>query len=427
MSKKVLLVDGGARGHALAWKLAKSPQLSKLYVAPGNAGTIQVAENVALKATDVDGLLAFALKEGIDLIVVGQDDPLAMGIVDAFQANGLRVFGPTQGAATIESSKVFSKSLMVEAGVPTAKHNVFSDIREASEFLKTQEYPLLVKADGLALGKGAYVCANLMEANLALNECMEKRLHGEAGNKIVIEEFVDGQEVSIHAFCDGGSFKIFPSAQDHKPIFDGDRGPNTGGMGTIAPVPWFTLSNSGEAQEIVGKTLLAMHDRGTPFVGLLYPGLKMSSKGPRVLEFNARFGDPETQVYMRLLKTDIIEIFEACIDGRLHEIDVEWEQGFAACIVMASEGYPSPNYKKGVPIDGIFEAENLPGVIVFHAGTKFGEGGRLVTSGGRVLGVTALGTTLQEALDRAYAGVTRIHFEGMQYRKDIGAKSLAVC
>ncbi len=427
--KNVLLVGGGGRESAIGWKLLQSPRLGKLYVAPGNAGTARIAKNVPLKATNIDGLLAFALKEGIELTIVGQDDPLALGIVNAFQAKGLTIFGPTKAAAQIEASKVFSKRLMKDCGVPTALFDVYTDHALALEnvrrhFAAYSGLPIVVKASGLALGKGAYVCHDLVKAEQALDEVMVKRLHGSAGDEVIIEEYAGGQEVSIHAFCDGKSFKLFPSAQDHKPAFDGDKGPNTGGMGTIAPVPWFSGYDA-VSQQIVGPILGGLREKGSPFVGLLYPGLKMSRVGLMTLEFNARFGDPETQVYMRLLKTDLLDIFEACVEGRLHEIKVEWNPGFAACIVMASGGYPSPDYKKGLPITGIDNAEILPGVIVFHAGTKNADG-QFVTSGGRVLGVTAIGTTLQEALDLAYNGVKCIHFEGMQYRKDIGAKSLGI-
>lgn len=433
MKKKVLLVGSGGREHALAWKICQSPHLGKLYVAPGNAGTGTLAENVPIGATDIEGLLAFALKESIDLTIVGQDDPLALGIVDAFQAKGLRIFGPTKAAARIESSKVFSKQLMRILGVPTAQFEIYTAYARALAYVRehfaSSTLSIVIKASGLALGKGAYPCHTLAEAEQALDEIMVKRLHGSAGDAVIIEHFVDGPEISIHAFCDGESFQLFPSAQDHKPVSAGDKR-NTGGMGAIAPVPWF-VDQDIVSQRIVGPILsilsamkkTGIKREGSPFVGLLYPGLKMSEAGPVVLEFNARFGDPETQVYMRLLKTDILEIFEACVEGRLHEIKVEWSTQFAACIVMASAGYPSPDYRKGLPITGIDQARTLPGVVVFHAGTKIVDG-QLVTSGGRVLGVTGIGATLQEALDNAYNGVECIHFEGVWYREDIGAKSL---
>jgi phosphoribosylamine---glycine ligase len=429
----VLLIGGGGREHALAWKLCQSPRLGKLYVAPGNAGIAQIAENVPVKATDVDDLLAFALKEGIDFTIVGQDDPLALGIVDAFQTKGLKIFGPTKAAAQIESSKAFSKCLMKEYGVPTSHFDICTEYTQAQRhvrrhFAAFQGLPIVVKASGLALGKGAYVCYNLTIAELALHEIMVKRIYGSAGDEVIIEEFVGGQEVSIHAFCDGKSFKLFPSSQDHKPYFDEDMGPNTGGMGTIAPVPWF-VSHDDVGKQIVGPILKGLRQKGLPFVGLLYPGLKIQRNRPlvipewdlSVLEFNARFGDPETQVYMRLLKTDLLDIFEACIERRLHEINVEWNPGFAACVVMTSEGYPSPNYRKGLPITGIDKALSLSGVVVFHSGTKNIDN-QLVTSGGRVLGVTALGKSLDEALDMAYRAVKCIHFDGAYYRNDIGQR-----
>src|SRR3989344_1366986 len=429
MGKKVLLVDGGGRGHAIGWKLIQSPRLGKLYVDPGNAGTSQLGENIAVKSTDIDGLLAFALKEKIDLTVVGRDYPLAMGIVDVFQKHELSIFGPTRRAARIETSKIFSKRLMGSCDVPSAPYVPLDDYRQAYRFVRKHfgatSKPIVLKADGLALGKGVYIPRTLAAAEQAVDEIMVKRFYGDAGNHMIAEDFVDGQEVSIHAFCDGKSFKLFPSAQDHKAIFDGDEGPNTGGMGVIAPVPWFN-DEAVVSDVIVGPILSGLNKEGRSFVGCLYPGLKISDKGPMVLEFNARFGDPETQVYMRLLKSDLLEILEACVEGHLHEVDIEWNPGFAVCVILASEGDPSSDYKKGVRIKGIFKAEDLPGVKEFHAGTKFDDGGRFVTAGGRVLGVTAVGTTLQGALDQAYNAVTCVHFDGMQYRTDIGAKSLAV-
>lgn len=426
-TKKVLLVGSGGREHALAWKLLQSPRLSKLFVAPGNAGTGLIAENIDIKATNIEGLLAFALKEKIDLTVVGPDDPLALGIVDIFQSKGLAIFGPSAAAAQVEASKVFSKRLMNDCSVPTALFDVYTDREHALQdvhrhFAVLSGIPIVVKASGLALGKGVYVCRNLAEAEKAIDQIMVQRLHGGAGDEVIIEEFVEGQEVSIHAFCDGGTFRLFPAAQDHKPVFDGDKGPNTGGMGTIAPVPGF-VGYSEVGERIVRPILAGLREKGSPFVGLLYPGLKLSKKGFSVLEFNARFGDPETQVYMRLLKTDLLDILEACVQGRLNEINVEWNPGFAACVVMASAGYPAANYKKGVPVSGIEYAELYPDIVVFHAGTKF-QNGQLVTSGGRVLGVTGIGATLEGAIRNAYSGVERISFEGAHYRKDIGTKAL---
>ncbi len=424
MSQNILIIGSGAREHALAWKLAQSPRIGKIYVAPGNGGTRQIATNIQIEASNIDELVKFAEKNAIDLTVVGPDDSLALGVVDAFQARGLRIFGPTRAAAEIESSKAFAKELMRETNVPTAAFRIFSKHSEALVYVRERGAPIVVKASGLALGKGVYVCKTLAEAESALAETMLDHVQGNAGNEVVIEEFLDGQEISIHAFCDGKTFVLLPAAQDHKPIRDNDEGKNTGGMGTIVPVPWVTAKTLQEVDEaIVRPTLKALAERGRPFTGLLYPGLKMTSNGPRVLEFNARFGDPETQSYMRLLKTDLLDILEACVDGTLDKLKIEWHQGFAVCVVIVSGGYPD-EYKKGVPIYGIAEAERVPGIVVFHAGTKFDD--ELKTSGGRVLGVSAVGETLRDALDYAYKAIQLIQFEGMQYRRDIGAKALSV-
>ena len=422
MNTNVLIIGSGGREHALAWKLAQSPRIGKLYVAPGNGGTRQIAENIAIDATDIDGSVQFAEKNEIGLTVVGPDDPLALGIVDTFQARGLRIFGPTRAAAEIESSKAFAKNLMSEARIPTAAFKIFSEYDNALAYVREHGTPIVIKASGLALGKGVYVCKTLAQAEVALAEIMLDHVHKDAGNEIVVEEFLDGQEISIHAFCDGKTFVLLPPAQDHKPVRDGDEGKNTGGMGTIAPVLWVggeTLQALGE--QVVRPTLEMLAKRGRPFSGLLYPGLKMTSNGPKVLEFNARFGDPETQSYMLLLKTDLLDILEACVDGTLAELVIEWHSGFAACVVIASGGYPD-EYKKGVPLRGVADAERVEDVVVFHAGTSFD--GELKTSGGRVLGVTATGNTLRDALDRAYEAARLIEFENMQYRHDIGAKAL---
>lgn len=422
MRKNVLLVDGGGRGHALAWKLYQSLRVNNLYVAPGNGGTQQVAYNVPIAATDIKGLLEFAKKNVAHLTVVGQDEPLALGIVDAFRSHGLRIFGPTYGAVQIEASKSFAKELMANIGIPTASFRVFRDYEEALEHIRIHGAPVVVKASGLALGKGVYVCQTLADAEQALHEIMVQKVHKDAGEEVVIEDYLEGPEISIHAFSDGKTAQMFPPAQDHKPIFDGDLGKNTGGMGAIAPVPWVTKELLSEAEcKIVQPVLKELSAMGRPFTGCLYPGLKKTSSGLKVLEFNARFGDPETQAYMRLLRTDIMEIMEACLDGNLGDLKIEWAPGFAVCIVLASGGYPDA-YSKGFPITGIDKAEALPGVVVFHAGTSFTD--CLRTSGGRVLGVTAVGGTLKEALDRAYAAVPHIHFENIHYRKDIGAKAL---
>lgn len=418
----VLIIGSGGREHALAWKLAQSPRIGKLYVAPGNGGARQVAQNIPIESTDIDKLLQFVVKNEIGLTVVGPDDPLALGVVDAFRARGLRIFGPTRAAAEIESSKAFAKNLMSEASIPTATFKIFSEHDKALAYVRERGVPIVIKASGLALGKGVYVCRTLAQAEVSLAEIMLDHVHKEAGSEVVIEEFLDGQEISIHAFCDGKTFVLLPPAQDHKPIRDNDEGKNTGGMGTIAPVAWV----SADALKIIGEqvvrpTLEALTKCGRPFSGLLYPGLKMTSNGLKVLEFNARFGDPETQSYMRLLKTDLLDILEACVNGSLAELEIEWHSGFAVCVVIASGGYPD-EYKKGVPIRGIAEAERVSNIVIFHAGTNFEN--ELKTSGGRVLGVSAIGDTLRDALDRAYEAARLIQFEGIQYRNDIGAKAL---
>ena len=423
MKTNVLIIGSGGREHALAWKLAQSPRIGKLYVAPGNVGTRQVAENIPIEATDIDGLVKFAEKNEIGLTVVGPDDPLALGVVDTFRLRGLRIFGPTRTAAEIESSKAFAKNLMSEANIPTATFKIFSEYNKALSYVRERGAPIVVKASGLALGKGVYVCKTLAEAEGALAEIMVDYAHKEAGNEVVVEEFLDGQEISIHVFCDGKTFVLLPPAQDHKPIHDNDEGKNTGGMGTIAPVSWVsadTLKIVGE--QVVRPTIEALTKCGRPFSGLLCPGLKMTSTGLKVLEFNARFGDPETQSYMRLLKTDLLDILEACVDGTLAELAIEWNSGFAVCVVIASGGYPD-EYKKGVPLRGVAEAERVSNVVMFHAGTIFEN--ELKTSGGRVLGVSATGNTLRDALNSAYEAARLIQFEGMQYRSDIGAKALS--
>ncbi|MEK7132791.1 MAG: phosphoribosylamine--glycine ligase [Patescibacteria group bacterium] len=419
----VLVVGSGGREHALAWKLAQSPRVGKLYIAPGNGGTRTIGENVAIAADDIAALVHFAKEHSIGLTVVGPDNSLALGIVDAFHTAGLRIFGPSKSAAQIESSKVFSKRLMEEAGIPTAEFKVFKKYEDALDYVREKGTPIVIKASGLALGKGVYVCGTNAEAEEALKEIMINRAHKDAGDEVVTEEFLDGEEVSIHALCDGKEYLMFPPAQDHKRIGEGDTGKNTGGMGVIAPV----LKIGGEMQneirtKVIRPILSALEKRGAPFSGLLYPGLKITSKGPKVLEFNARFGDPECQVYMRLMNTGLLELLEACADGNLAGKYLEWNPGFAVNIVLASGGYPDA-YKKGFPITGIEEAEKIPGVVVFHAGTAI-QGETLNTAGGRVLGVSAVGDTLKQALDHAYEAVELINFEGKYFRRDIGAKAL---
>ena len=418
----VLIVGSGGREHALAWKLAQSPRIGKLYVAPGNGGTRTVGENVPIAADDIPTLVNFAKEHSIGLTVVGPDNSLALGIVDAFQSTGLRIFGPSKSAAQIESSKAFSKKLMHESGIPTAEFQIFSKYEEALAYVHKRGAPIVVKASGLALGKGVYVCETVGEAEKALKEIMIAHAHKDAGAEVVVEDFLDGEEISVHALSDGKEYLMFPASRDYKRIGEGDTGKNTGGMGTIAPVLGADDPMMGEIQKtLVGPALENLASQGMPFSGLLYPGLKMTSKGPKVLEFNARFGDPETQVYMRLMKTDLLDILEACADGKLAGKRVEWNAGFAVNIILASEGYPDA-YKKGFPITGIDEAEKVPGVVVFHAGTSYDSA--LKTSGGRVLGVSAVGGTLQIALERAYAAADSIQFEGKYFRRDIGAHVL---
>ncbi|MDP3991009.1 MAG: phosphoribosylamine--glycine ligase [Candidatus Nealsonbacteria bacterium] len=424
MVSNVLIIGSGGREHALAWKLAQSPRVNKLYVASGNGGTRNVAENIAIEATDIKGLVRFVEENTIDLTVVGPENSLALGMVDVFHSRGLRIFGPTRAAAKIEWSKAFAKRLMLAQNIPTAPFQIFRKYGKALDYIREHGAPIVVKASGLALGKGAYPCKTLGQAEEALAEIMLKRVYKEAGDEVIIEEFLDGQEISIHAFCDGKTSILMPTSQDHKPIGDGDKGKNTGGMGTIAPVPWVSsemLQNI--ERQIVKPTLNALAEGGSPFIGCLYPGLKMTPTGPKVLEFNARLGDPETASYMRLLKTDLLDILDACVDGKLAELTIKWHSGFAMCVVLVSGGYPG-KYKKQIPIFGITEAEKVPGVVVFHSGTMYGD--QLRTFGGRVLEVTAIGKTLQEALNRADKAIHCIRFKNMQYRKDIGAKAIAM-
>lgn len=421
MALDVLVVGSGSREHALCWKLRQSPRVGKIYLAPGNGGTSQAAQNVPIGVMEFEKLADFAAEKKVGLTIVGPDDPLGSGIVDVFKARNLKVFGPSKAAAQIESSKAFAKHLMHEAGVPTAEFQVFKNHDEALNYVRIQGAPIVIKASGLSLGKGVYVCTSIAEAEEALQDIMLDQQFGDAGNEVVIEEFLGGQEISIHAFCSGTNFVLFPTSQDHKQVGEGDTGPNTGGMGVIAPVPWVSAEELQKIGETVVKpTLEILAKRGASYEGVLYPGLKMTSKGPKVLEFNARFGMPECEAYMRLLKTDLLDICESIADGVL-PTSIEWNAGFAVNIMLASNGYPG-EYKKGLPITGIQEAEQDPSVFVFHAGTKI-ENNQLLTNGGRVLAVTAVGETLREALDSAYAATEKIQFEGKYLRHDIGAKA----
>ncbi len=417
---KILIIGSGGREHALGWKIKQSRRVGKLYFAPGNAGTSSLGKNVEISATDIDRLVDFAISEKIDFTVVGPDDSLAVGIVNTFQQNGLAIFGPTKEATKIESSKAFAKQLMLEEGIPTAAFATFINIDKAKKYLEIQQFPVVIKASGLALGKGVIIAKTFIEAEKALEDIMEKKVFGQAGDEVVIEEFLEGKEISVHAFCDGKAAKIFPLARDHKTIYENNLGPNTGGMGTIASLSEIPETIHKQIEEIIIKPILkGMQKKGIPFTGCLYPGLILTKHGPKVLEFNARFGDPETQSYMRLLKTDLIEIMQACVEGKLSQTDIVWDKHFACCIVLASSGYPG-NYNKGETIYGLSTIQKND-IVVFHAGTKK-DGTKIVTSGGRVVGITATGKTLELALVKVYGAIGKkgLHFNGMQYRKDIG-------
>ena len=421
---KILVIGSGGREHALVWKLAQSPRVTEVFCAPGNAGSGRIATNVPVPVNDHGGLLKFAREAEIDLTVVGPDDALASGIVDRFEQAGLRVFGPTQSAARLESSKVFAKEYMRRHGMPTAACGTFSDSAEAHRYCQQMNYPVVIKADGLALGKGVVIAPTPWAAAGAIHSIMDRRQFGSAGSSVVIEEFLSGQECSIHALVDGRNYLLFPAAQDHKQAFDGDRGPNTGGMGTFSPPAKLVTEELEERihREVMQPFMAGLKRDGLHFKGLLFPGLMVTPAGPKVLEFNCRFGDPETQVLLPRLKSDLVDLLEATIDGRLDSVTPEWDSRAAVCVVMASGGYPG-NYESGKAIAGIEEAEALEGVTVFHAGTQT-VGERLVTAGGRVLGVTALGDDLACAQARAYEAVSKIHFDGAMFRRDIAAKGL---
>jgi phosphoribosylamine--glycine ligase len=417
---RVLLVGGGGREHAIAQALKRSPQVEKLYCAPGNAGIAQIAECVPIGTMDFDALTAFASENAIDLTVCSMDDPLCAGIVDAFEAKGLRIFGTPANAAIIEGSKAFSKDLMKKYGIPTAAYEIFDDPQKALEYLKTAKMPIVLKASGLALGKGVLICNTLEEACSGVEELMMDKKFGTAGDKIVIEEFMTGREVSVLAFADGKNYKLMSSSQDHKRAGDGDTGLNTGGMGTFSPSPFYTDEVDAYCREhIYQRTLDAMAAEGRPFRGVLYFGLMLTENGPRVLEYNTRFGDPETQVVLPRMRSDIVDVMQACIDGTLDKIDLVFEDNAAVCVVIASGGYPG-SYEKGKVITGLEAFEGQDSYYCFHAGTKFNEKGEIVTSGGRVLGVTALGSNLKEARANAYKAAEWIHFDGQYMRHDIG-------
>ena len=416
---KVLIVGSGGREHAIAWSVAKSPKVDKIYCAPGNAGIAEFAECVNIKAMEFDKLVAFAKENAIDLTIIGMDDPLVGGVVDAFESEGLRVFGPRKNAAIIEGSKAFSKDLMKKYKIPTAAYENFTDPDEAIKYLETAKMPIVLKADGLALGKGVLICNTLEEAKEGVKTLMLDKQFGDAGNEIVIEEFMTGREVSVLAFCDGKTIKCMTSAQDHKRAKDGDQGLNTGGMGTFSPSPFYNDEVEAFCEKYVYQsTIDAMASEGRPFTGILFTGLMITEDGPKVLEYNARFGDPEAQVVLPRMKNDIVEVMEACIDGKLSDVELEFEDNAAVCVVLASDGYPE-KYDKGFEIKGLDTFKDKDGYYVFHAGTKF-DGDKIVTNGGRVLGVVAKGENLKAARANAYKATEWIDFANKYKRNDIG-------
>lgn len=417
---KVLVVGSGGREHAIVTSVAKSPRVDKIYCAPGNAGIAGLAECVAIGAMEFDKLVAFAKENEIDFTIVGMDDPLVGGIVDAFEAEGLRVFGPRKNAAILEGSKAFSKDLMKKYNIPTAAYENFDSAEEALAYLETAKMPIVLKADGLALGKGVLICNTLEEAKAGVKEIMQDKKFGAAGNTMVVEEFMTGREVSVLSFVDGKTIRIMSSAQDHKRAKDGDQGLNTGGMGTFSPSPFYTAEVDEFCKKYVYQaTVDAMAAEGREFKGVIFFGLMLTEDGPKVLEYNARFGDPETQVVLPRMKNDIMDVFEACVDGRLDEVELEFEDNAAVCVVLASDGYPL-EYKKGLPITGFENFDGKDDYFCFHAGTKFDENGAIVTNGGRVLGITATGSNLKEARAKAYDATAWVNFENKYMRNDIG-------
>ena len=417
---KVLIVGSGGREHAIAWSVAKSPKVDKIYCAPGNAGISEYAECVSIGAMEFEKLADFAEEKQIDLTIIGMDDPLVGGIVDVFEARGLKVFGPRKNAAILEGSKAFSKDLMKKYNIPTAGYENFDDPQKALEYLRTQaKFPIVLKADGLALGKGVLICNSLEEAEAGVKEIMEDKKFGSAGNTMVIEEFMTGREVSVLSFVDGKTIRPMTSAQDHKRAKDGDQGLNTGGMGTFSPSPFYTEEVDTFCKKYIYQpTVDAMAAEGRPFVGIIFFGLMLTEEGPKVLEYNARFGDPEAQVVLPRMKTDIIEVMEACVNGTLDQVELEFEDNAAVCVVLASDGYPV-KYEKGIPMYGFENFKDKEGYYCFHAGTRF-DGDQIVTNGGRVLGITATGKDLKEARKNAYEATEWIQFSNKYMRHDIG-------
>ncbi|SCW77716.1 phosphoribosylamine--glycine ligase [Paenibacillus tianmuensis] len=417
---RILVVGGGGREHAICWALKKSPKVTELYCAPGNGGIASVAECVPIQVNQFEEIAQVAIDHTIDLVVIGPDDPLSEGIVDHLEAKGLTVFGPRQNAAIIEGSKVFTKQLLRKYNIPTAAYESFEQYEDAVAYLRQQQAPIVIKADGLAAGKGVVVAQTLDEAEKALHDIMVAKVFGESGDRVVIEEFLTGQEMSILSFVDGETVCPMVPAQDHKAVYDNDKGPNTGGMGTYSPLPHIPQAMIDESIEtIIKPTAKAMVAEGRPFRGVLFAGLMLTPNGPKTIEFNARFGDPETQVVLPRLKTDLLDIFLAAVNGRLDQMEIEWSEEAAVCVILASEGYPA-SYPKGLPIEGL---EDVQDSIVFHAGTAIKDGG-VVTNGGRVLGVTALGRDIAEARAKAYADAERIRFQGKHNRTDIAKKAL---
>ena len=417
---KVLIVGSGGREHAIATAVAKSPRVDKIYCAPGNAGIAALAECVNIGAMEFDKLVAFAKENAIDFTIIGMDDPLVGGVVDAFEAEGLKVFGPRKNAAILEGSKAFSKDLMKKYNIPTAAYENFDDPEKAIEYLKTAKMPIVLKADGLALGKGVLICNTLEEALDGVKEIMEDKKFGSAGNTMVVEEFMTGREVSVLSFTDGKTIQIMSSAQDHKRAKDGDQGLNTGGMGTFSPSPFYTEEVDAFCQKYIYQaTVDAMAAEGRPFTGVIFFGLMLTPEGPKVLEYNARFGDPEAQVVLPRLKNDIIDVMEACVEGKLDTLKLEFEDKANVCVILASDGYPLA-YEKGLPITGFENFEGKEDYFCFHAGTKFDENGNIVTNGGRVIGITATGEDLKDARAKAYAATEWISFANKYMRHDIG-------
>jgi phosphoribosylamine---glycine ligase len=423
MGLTVLIVGGGGREHALAWKIAQSPQLGKLFCAPGNAGIADIAECVPVDPADIQSLKNFALKNRVDLTVVGPEMPLSLGIVDTFEQEGLAIFGPSQKASQLEASKIFAKEIMQDYGIPTAAFAKFTNPSEAKAYIHSCNRPLVIKADGLAAGKGVFPARTAAEAAAAIDRIMLKHEFGDAGASVIVEDFLTGEEASFICFTDGTTIVPMPSSQDHKRVFDGDEGPNTGGMGAYSPAPVITP----QLEEIVMSTIMsplikALRERGICFKGVLYAGLMIENNRPQVLEFNARFGDPETQPLIFKLTTDLIEIIQAIVKGNLPDVSIAWDARPSVCVVMAAGGYPG-NYSRGLPISGLAEAASVPEAFVFHAGTAL-KNGRVVSAGGRVLGVTARGNTVAEAITTAYTAVDKIHWDGVHFRRDIAQRAI---